>query len=236
MAELSHNIRSRFEARKSVWLDANSFATTLLTLFIDTYGTEAFDWDPKTIESEIESDYGIKLPRSIFDRLMAAISIVATDGFFQSLPDFINLCNVLSGDSFDPTVFDPADAGECAWAMTEALMLSPPDDNEEEPFNQEIVDYISEVLKSEGILTPPDILKVGLRKDYKEIVEKVRYDFSDDPEMFQAIFETEKGKTEDINDLVKARLAALVQQLEKLPLANGDASGAAKKLMSALPK
>ena len=52
MAELRHNLRTRFEARKAVWLNADSFATTLLTLFIDTYGTEAFDWDPKTIENE----------------------------------------------------------------------------------------------------------------------------------------------------------------------------------------
>lgn len=236
MAELRHNLRTRFEARKAVWLNADSFATTLLTLFIDTYGTEAFEWDPKTIESEIESDYGIKLPRNILDRLMAAIAVVSTDSFFQSLPDFINLCNVLSGDSFDPTVFDPADAGECAWGMTEALMLSPPEDDEQEPFAQEIVDYISEMLKSEGILTPPDILKVGLRKDYKEVIEKVKYDFSDDPEMFQAIFETEQSKTQDINDMIKARLAAMVQQLEKLPLANGDASGAARKLLASLPK
>lgn len=115
-------------------------------------------------------------------------------------------------------------------------MLSPPEDDEQEPFTQEIVDYISEMLKSEGILTPPDILKVGLRKDYKEVIEKVRYDFSDDPEMFQAIFETEQSKTQDINDMIKARLAAMVQQLEKLPLANGDASGAARKLLASLPK
>lgn len=236
MAELRHNVNNRFQARKSVWQNENSFATTLLTLFIDTYGTEALDWDPLTIQSEIEQDFAVKLPRAVFDRLMAGIAVLSTDSFFKSLPDFINLCNVLNGDSFDPTTFDPADAGECAWAMTEALLISPPDDEEEEPFSQEIVDYIGEVIKSEGILTPPDILRVSLRKDAKDLIEKVRYDFSDDPEMFNAVFDTEKSKTEDINSLVKNRLAELVRQLEAIPLNNGDASQAVKKLLASLPR
>jgi hypothetical protein len=236
MAELRHNVNNRFQARKNVWQNENSFATTLLTLFIDTYGTEALDWDPLTIQSEIEQDFAAKLPRAVFDRLMAAIAVLSTDSFFRSLPDFINLCNVINGDSFDPTVFDPADAGECAWAMTEALLISPPDDEEEEPFSQDIVDYLGEVIKSEGILTPPDILKVSLRKDARELIEKVKYNFSDDPEMFNAIFDTEKSKTDDINNLVKSRLVELVGQLEAIPLNNGDSSQAVKKLLASLPR
>jgi len=236
MAETHHNINNRFQARKSVWQNKESFATTLLTLFIDQYGTEAFDWDPLTIQSEIERDFSVKLSRAVFDRLMAAIAVISTDSFFSSLPDFINLCNILSGDSYDPTVFDPADAGECAWGMTEALMLSPPDDDDKEPFDDQIVSYISEVLKSEGILTPPDILRISLKDDAKSLIDNVRYDFSDDPEMFNAIFDTEKSKTDDINNMVKTRLQALVHQLQDLPLDNGDSTEIAKKLAASLPK
>lgn len=236
MSETHHNVNNRFQKRKSVWQDQGSFATTLLILFIDQYGTEAFKWDPLTIQSEVESDFSVKLTRAVFDRLMAAIAVVSTDAFFNALPDFINLCNILSGDSYDPTVFDPADAGECAWGMTEALMLSPPDDDDENPFTEQIVGYIAETIKSEGILTPPDILRVGLRDDSKGLIDKVRYDFSDDPEMFNAIFDTEKSKTDDINNMVKARLRTLVQQLQDLPLTNGDSTEIAKKLAASLPK
>jgi hypothetical protein len=236
VAELRHNISERAAARQKVWRDPESFATTLLILFIDKYGTEALDWDPLTIQSEVEQDFAVKLSRPIFDRLMAGISVLATDAFFTSLPDFINLCNVLSGDTFDPTVFDPADAGECAWGMTEALMLSPPDDDDEEPFSSEIVDYLSEVIRSEGILTPPDILRLGLKADAAELVESIRYSYSDDPEMFNGIFDMEKSKTDDINLLVKARLTSLVKQIEALPLENGDSSEAVKKLLASLPR
>lgn len=236
MAEVRRNISERAAARQRVWRDDNSFATTLLILFIDKYGTEAMTWDPMTIQSEVEQDFAVKLSRPIFDRLMAGISVLSTDVFFKSLPDFINLSNVLCGDTFDPTVFDPADAGECAWAMTEALMLSPPDDDDEEPFAPEIVDYLAEVIKSEGILTPPDILRLGLKDDAAKLMESVRYDYSDDPEMFNAIFDMEKSKTDDINLMVKERLSALVKQIESLPLDNGDSSEAVRKLLASLPK
>jgi hypothetical protein len=236
MAETRHNITSRFEKRKQVWQNQNSFATTLLTIFLDTYGTEAFDWDPLTIQSEVERDFSVKLSRPVFDRLMAGIAIVSTDAFFNSLPDFINLCNVLSGDGYDPTVFDPADCGECAWGMTEALMLSPPDDKDNDPFCDQIVSYLSETLKAEGILTPPDILRISLKGDAKNLVDKVRYDFSDDPDMFNAIFDTEKAKTDEINSMIKDRLSALVQQMEAIPLENGDSTEIVKKLAASLPK
>ena len=54
--------------------------------------------------------------------------------------------------------------------------------------------------------------------------------------MFNAIFDTEKSKTDDINNLVKSRLVELVGQLEAIPLNNGDSSQAVKKLLASLPR
>ena len=54
--------------------------------------------------------------------------------------------NVLAGSEFDPETFDPADSAECAWAVTEALLLSPPDERDTQPvFSDEIRKYIQEM-------------------------------------------------------------------------------------------
>jgi hypothetical protein len=45
--------------------------------------------------------------------------------------------------------------------MTEALLIQPPDDDDENPFSEDIVAYIGQVLNQEGIISPPDILKGG---------------------------------------------------------------------------
>jgi hypothetical protein len=88
------------------------------------------------------------------------------------------------------------------------------------------------VLESEGILTPPDILKIAKVDDRR--LKNLHNDFSDDPEMYGAIWANQEDKTEDINDLVKGRLMLMVNQLAGLSLKNGSTADVAKKMLSGL--
>lgn len=195
-----------------VWTDPLSFASTLLVLFVDTYGTEAFSWAGETIKMEIEDDFEIRLPAANLDRLMVAISLLTTDDFYWSLPEFIRWCNILSGDSVGEA-WDLADAGDIAWGVSEALMLYPPEG--EEPFTAEIRGYIGAILDREGIINPPDVLRLAVRSS--DLQQTVEDDFSDDPVMFSAIYGFEAAKTTAIEDYVKSQLTSLVQQLQQLP-------------------
>src|SRR5690606_21189804 len=109
---------------------------TLLAIAVDTY----FDpdpkigaghivgsnrWSPETIAMELEDDYNIRIPQLNRDKLFMAISLVTSDDFFCRLRRFIDACNVLSGSELS-SAFDYADAMECAWGMTEALLIQPP--------------------------------------------------------------------------------------------------------------
>lgn len=220
------------EAIKAVWSDENSFATTLLLCFMDAYGVEGLEWDPATIRQEIEEDFEVKMSTRAFNKLMAGINIATTDQFYTRLPEFIDLCNILSGDVLDPRWFDPADPGECAWGITEALFISPPDAEDENPFAPDIVGYIAEVVKAHGIQNPPDVLKLGLKGDASQIAENVAQTFSDDPEMYSAIWKVQQEKSEEIRQYIKSNLSSLLSQVEKLTLNNGDVSNVAKKMMS----
>jgi hypothetical protein len=165
----------RRRACAEAWTDPGSFATTLVTLFHDTYAPsasgadeagrprviEAYSWHPGTILLEVESDFGVELPRANFDRLMAGIHLITSDSFYRNLPDFVDLCVVLAGGLFDPAHLDLPDAGDVAWAITEALLLSPPDGDE--PFSEEILAFIGKVADQEGITNPPDVLRLGVR-------------------------------------------------------------------------
>lgn len=219
------------EAMRAVWTNAEAYTTTLVLCFIDTYGTEGLEWDPMTIRTEIEEDFGVKIPAKTFNKLMAGINITTTDQFYTSLPDFIDLCNIMSGDTLDPRWFDPADPEECAWGITEAMFISPPEREEENPFSPDIVGYIAEVVKAHGIQNPPDVLKVGLRDDAAQIAENVAQTFSDDPEMYSAIWKVQQQKSDDIRTYVKDNLKSMLSQIEKLPLNNGDVSNIVKKMM-----
>lgn len=215
---------------RPAWVDPNSFATTLVTMFVDTYGTDGFVWDPETIAMELRDDFNVELPAPNFSRLMTAIKLLTTDEFYQNLRDFVEYCNILSGSTAG--TFDPADVDEIAWGITEAMLLAPPEPDDDEPFHPEILAYIGEMTKREGLINPPDILRIGTRDD--DALSKVQSGFTDDPTLFGAIWAVEDGQTQEINELVKGRLRMLVQQLESLPLKNGDAADAARGIGASL--
>lgn len=211
----------------------DSFATTLVVTLLDEFGPEVVQWLPETIIAEIGVDFHVMPIQGCIDRIMAGIHIITNSSFYTSLPDFNDLCNVLSGEISTPGTFVPADAASCAWGITEAMLIAPPDDLDN-AFSEEIKAYVGQVVKSEGILTPPDVLRISHFDP--SLPQKVRYDFSDDEVMFQAIFQTEQGKTEDINNFIKNRLRALIDQLSKLHLKQGNVGQLAEKMLRTLPE
>lgn len=215
---------------QEAWTSRETFASVLLTMFLDRFGTEALTWDPTTITLEVEEEFDVDLPQLSFDKLMTAIKIMTTDRFYRSLPDFVAFCNVLGGDTYDPATFDPADAEEVAWGITEALLIYPPEDNQSEPFTDEIRAYIGAVLDSEGLINPPDILRIALRQS--RVAPSVQ-DFSDDPAMFNAVYDFEEGKKQDINQSIRLKTKLLAAQLKALSLQNGAAESVVKMLEQA---
>lgn len=160
---------------------------------------------------------------------MAGINILTGDDFFQSAPDFVHWCNVLNNEPTDDE-FDIADGAECAWGITEAMLINPPDEEAMNPFSPEVVGYIAEILKAEGIMSPPDVLRIVVQ----ELPAEAMAQFSDDPIMGQAIAGMELQKTDDIDVQIKRNLRTLIAQLEVLPLNNGDAADAVKKALQGL--
>lgn len=219
-------------------LTGDTFATVLLVLFVDMTGDEldeegkplglrALHWHPQTIKEYVEDHWGIRLPKGNFDKLMAAIAIVTTDLFFRDADRFIKLCNVLAGSEFDHQTFDPADALECAWGCTEALLLDPPDAENPEPFSDEVRWYVTHVLREEGFIQPPDILKIAIDGDFSA---QVSYDFADDPEMFSGIYAVQQAKTEEVETILRDGLLELLGQLQILPLRHGSTADLEKRI------
>lgn len=218
---------------QTLWKSPDTFASVLLAAYLDRFGTEALDWEPTTATLEIEKEFDVDLPQESLDKLMVAIQILTTDRFYKNLPDFITFCNVLSGDEYRPDMWDPADAEEVAWGITEAMVIYPPEDNELEPFSEEIRAYIGSVVDAEGLMNPPDILRIALRS--ARISPNVE-DFSDDPLMFNAIYDLEEGKKEDINRSIILRTQMLAEQFSQLKLINGNATEVAKMLLQMVNK
>lgn len=203
---------------QSLWAGEDTFATTLLLMFLDTYGWEGIEWAPPTIIMEIEDDFGVDLPRDSFDRLMAAIRLKTpqtADDFYTSLPDFIQICNVLSGDGAGEQ-WDPADADECAWGITEAALLNHPPEGD--AFSPEILTYVREMVRREGILNPPDVLRLGRDEAlHNDVLAKISTAYSDDPEGLESIWKTQDDRSKELHVWLKGRLRGLLEQIQAVP-------------------
>jgi hypothetical protein len=212
--------------------DEETFATVLITIILDLYGTDALQWSPDTLTMEILDDFAIELPSSNLDKIMCAIGLLTTNDFFKRLPVFVQYCNILAGDDFRPETIEPPDAVECGWGIVEGLLLSPPD--EDEPFTEEIRYFIGKVLAAEGITDPPDVLGIalldgpstaGYSPDYSGMV------LTDDT-AFANQFQDQQQHRQDVIDTIREQTSELVRQLSLLPLQNGHVHGLMEKLQA----
>jgi hypothetical protein len=160
---------------------------------------------------------------------MAAICILTSDDFYKNLPRFIQLCNVLADDEFNPLVFDPADSFEMAWAITEAMLLSPPEDDE--PFTDEIRFYIGHMLTEDGIVNPPDVLRIAIQD--VSIDDPLAGD-AEDPAMYAAFYESQRSKSAEITAMLKRQIDELFAELQSLTLKSGDTADLLKRMQGAL--
>lgn len=216
-------------------VNPHSFALTLITCVTDLYPPlseqeepQAWGWDPITLTMQLEDDLAIDIPRGNIDRLNTAIEILKTDVFWNQTPDFVRICNILSGSPLIRDTWDPADSAEIAWGVTEASLLDPQDAEGSDAFAPEIVGYIVETLRAEGMMHPPSVLG-GIVPAGKLNTHGT---FSDDPAMYAAISDSEAGKTEDVNQFVSNNLKELLTQLNRLKLEHGDAAHAVQQLIS----
>ncbi len=219
---------------RSFLLAEETYATVLLLIVVDRYGFECFNWSPETIKLELEEDYALKLPKSTIDKLMAAISVVTTNFFTKDVTKFIEICNIFSGDDFQPEEFEPADYLEVLWGTTEAILLWPPEEGEEDTqFSPEIREYVAKVLKDEGISKPSDVLSFAFNQ---ESPVNIGADYADDPDMFKAIYEKQESKDNETKEAILEQILNLTAQLKLLPLSNGNTSEVIQRLQDMVNK
>jgi hypothetical protein len=206
-----------------------TYATVLLLILLDTYGQEALEWSPATIRMQLEEDFAVELPDGNLDKIMAAVTIVTTNYFYQDPVRFVELCNILSGDDAEHDEFDPADVSEILWGISESFLLWPPEEADasyDTKFSAEILEYIRQTLTEEGFLKAPDIMGVsGLDE-----TSFVRDTWSDDPEMYQAIYELHQYKMKDMKFFLHSNFQDLHQQLKALPMEEGNKESLMKRI------
>jgi len=175
----------------------------------DVFPAEWLEWEPKTVQLEIRDTFGISIESDLFDKIMAARQVVVTDFAFRELPIFITIVNALNGDGVDTPVSQPIDPADLGWGVLEMCLLYPPSPSE--TFSEEIIGYMEECLRWQGVRGVPNSLVNILPPSKYDDVQAA------DPMIMEGFFQ----RLQDINDEITANLNAWKYQMKQLKPANG---------------
>lgn len=201
-------------SKKDIFLSPDSFGTTLLIALFDSFGTECLQWEPETIELELNKLLGTDIPEENMDRLQAAMSVLTSNLFFISLEAFNLTCNSLNFSKMDGKTFIPADIEDIMWGITEVNLLLGADAKDNE-FSRDIQLYVGKILESEGILDPPSILSFA---DMKKLGQAAAKQVADLPDL-SALFSAGLADTRaELDSWALKRIDSLFTQIGEMQL------------------
>ena len=104
-------------AWREMWENPEADATVLNAMVLSKYGEDAIDWDPITIQMEIQDDFGVTPASEVMDKICAMQIVMGTGDFFRRVDVFRNIVNTIAnGQPFFQT-FTPLKAEEMAVAI-----------------------------------------------------------------------------------------------------------------------
>lgn len=192
-----------------------AFATTLVALVSDHLGGfEWFDWEPDVLGQEIEDDFGVKMDPHTRDKIWGMVSALTTDRFYRD-PLFLNhVANALSDEPLNMQVYEPADLDEIAWALMEVGM-SDLEDGEEPSFDPEVVEYLRQLLKREGLPAFGPFDFVG----------DVPFSLpSDDPHLMGRLMQEREERQQQLLVELEEAVSELRRQLDALEIRQSNAA------------
>ncbi len=123
-------LKIKREAARKLLASDETFAFTLMTILLSTYGQDAFDENPVALFKNLEEDFNIKLPEESENRINAALTAMTTDLFFTQWASFKAITLALNEGDIGDIVEDgegeneELSAPEILWALTEVGLLT----------------------------------------------------------------------------------------------------------------
>jgi hypothetical protein len=204
--------------------DEDAFSTSLLSICVDAYGTDVFEWDPRTLWISLAEDFGVSLPSINKDKIQALILVHTTDLPFVSVEAFNHVCNVLSGSQANFRSWDMLSPEEALWGIYEMMLHAGVDREQGETvpeFSHEIRRYLGTLLREDGIFDPPDILRIAEMDEESPGPEQ----WADDPVMFNAASDHAQTEKLRLMQFLGRRLGEMLREINRLPLQHKNTEG-----------
>lgn len=199
-----------------ILVDPGAFASVLVMVLVDEFGTEFFDWEPETLSLEVLDKWKVSIPEKNRDKIWALVLHLTTNEFTRNVDAFMHICNSLSGDGANFETYELPTADEICWGITECFSFEPPEDE----FSEEIKAFILETLKLYGYHRVPKLLErfVQMPVDAANINDTLEMDGID----YNAFWDAQMRNNIELDQGLVVRLTTMIRQLASVELKEAD--------------
>ena len=198
---------------REMWENPEADATVLNAMVLSKYGEEALDWDPLTIQMEIQDDFGVSPASEVMDKICAMQIVMGTGDFFGRVDAFRNITNTIAnGQPFFQT-FTPLQAEEIAIAIATVGM-----NRDMLPFAPAVQELVRLSLKGDGYSEeqfPPILSCVFDRNPNEKAIREQLTDLVGRPEA--ELPTAAENNMENIDVMLRRRIVICLKQLDSLP-------------------
>ena len=132
----------------------DTLAFTLMTIILNKYDTDCFEWESAVLFKAIEEDFHVKLPEECEERINAAIMVLTSDLPFISFNVFTAVALAFAEGNIG-TIADGQDEElntcEILWALYEiSLLLGITVPEVQEKFTDKVIDAINNTIDGES--------------------------------------------------------------------------------------
>ena len=200
-------------AWREMWQNPEADATVLNAMVLSKYGEEALDWDPITIQMEVQDDFGVTPAAEAMDKICAMQIVMGSGDFFGRVDAFRNIVNTIAnGQPFFQT-FTPLQAEEIALALATVGM-----NRDMLPFAPAVQELVRLSLKGDGYSEdefPPILSCVFDRKPSERKVREQLTDLIGRPE--SELPTAAENNIANIDSMLRRRVVVCLRQLDSLP-------------------
>lgn len=217
---------------QEILTNQNSFATSILLVVVDNFGSEVSSWHPVVLREKVSSLIDDKdgISEHNFNKLMVGIELSKKDEFFKDPTIMSSFSTVLNNKIVDLSlIFPVADLFDLAWGLTEARIIHNHDPlyDLQKLLSIETTAYIDVTLQLHDFSILPKFMK------YKDNVlladlEKVPED------IHKYVLKSGSEYAGEVDRFVREKLSRLALELASLKLKNGEVEDTIANIVAAI--
>lgn len=198
---------------KSLFLDKKCTVSAITLAAIRSFGLESTDFEPQILRDLFQQRFGIqKLPQRAFDKLNCGYTLIGTDLYTRSVQVFLTCNGVMANKPLDQSQITYNTLKDVAWGVWQYCNLvgQLQQGKPTQVFSPDIILYIQEVAKANGIVKFPAWMK------FAQPPQVYPQQLMSDPVVFQAYMQRQQAQVAQLSKFVSAKQQTMLQQLRQL--------------------